>query len=233
MKTKNELCKLNKVNKVYTGEETIKPLQDVDLTVNRGDFVAIEGPSGTGKTTLLHIMAGLLTPTSGEVYVDGRSLHDSNDRVRTAIRSKTIGFIFQDTYLFQGLTVNDNLLFSIHLAGQKITADKKSLAADFLILLGLDRHRNHLPYQLSIGQRRRVAVARALINRNSLIIADEPTNDLDPYWSSQVIGLLDQHVKQGNAVVLVTHHQQWATRGNKRYRMDEGRLLEQGVLIRA
>lgn len=218
-----ELCRIDKVSKVYEMGEVVCPVNNVSLKVESGDFLAIEGPSGTGKSTLLYIMSGLLRPTQGNVFLQGKDLINMPDSSVTDLRRTQVGFIFQETNLFQALTVEANLRFVQSLG--KGTQPDSAKAAFYLEQLGLSDRRTFLPSQLSVGQRRRLVVARALINDAPLILADEPTNDLDEGWAVKVIELLSDVVKRGGAVVMVTHNTHWAQKANKRYQLEEGRLI--------
>lgn len=218
-----EHCRVEKVSKTYEMGEEVCPIHDVSLQVASGDFLAIEGPSGIGKSTLLYIMSGLLRPTEGEVFLQDRSLKTLPDQVVTELRRTLVGFVFQETNLFQALTVEGNLRFVQSLAkGQRPDEAKITY---YLEELGLSKRRTFLPNQLSVGQRRRLVVARALINDAPLILADEPTNDLDDIWAGKVMEMLSGVVERGGAVVMVTHHSSWAQKANRRYRMQEGRLI--------
>lgn len=218
-----ELCRIEKVSKIYQMGEKVCPLNDVSLTVEGGDFHAIEGPSGSGKSTLLYIMGGLLKPTEGNVYLQGKDLGSLPDFITTDLRKTHVGFIFQETNLFQALTVEGNLRFI-----QGIEKGRKQDPARITSLLeelGLSHRRFFLPNQLSVGQRRRLVVARALIADAPLILADEPTNDLDEVWASKVMEMLAVVAKRGGAVVMVTHNDHWAQKATKRYSLQEGRLI--------
>lgn len=218
-----ELCRLEKVSKIYEMGEQVCPVHEVSLSVASGDFIAVEGPSGTGKSTLLYLMSGLLRPTSGDVYLENKNLSILKERDVTDLRRRKVGFIFQETNLFQGLTVEGNLRFIESLGKDKKVDEDK--IAHYLKELGLSERRDFLPNQLSVGQRRRLVVARALINDPPLILADEPTNDLDNAWVDKVMELLNGVVQRGGAVVMVTHNTQCAEKAQIRYRMQEGRLI--------
>lgn len=218
-----ELCGVEKVSKIYEMGEAVCPINNITLKVESGDFLAIEGPSGTGKSTLLYIMSGLLRPTSGEVFLQGNNLRSLTDTAVTELRRTHVGFVFQETNLFQALTVEGNLRFVLSLSKGKPPDEAK--ISYYLEELGLSNRRAFLPNQLSVGQRRRLVVARALINDATLILADEPTNDLDDVWAGRVMDLLSSVIKRGGAVVIVTHNTHWAQTANKRYRMHEGRLI--------
>ncbi|WP_018213448.1 ABC transporter ATP-binding protein [Desulfitobacterium hafniense] len=217
------LCRLEKVSKNYEMGEVVCPLNKVSLTVEKGDFLAVEGPSGTGKSTLLYIMSGLLMPSGGEVFLNDHNLHSLADRKVTELRRDLIGFVFQETNLFQALTVEGNLRFA-QSVGKGKKPDEAKIAL-FLEELGLSARRSFLPSQLSVGQRRRLIIARALINDPQLVLADEPTNDLDEIWAGKVMGLLAGVIQRGGAVVMVTHNSHWAACANRRYLMQEGRLV--------
>lgn len=218
------LCRLEKVSKTYEMGEVVCPLNEVSLTVEKGDFLAIEGPSGTGKSTLLYIMCGLLMPTGGEVFLDNENLSRLPDTKVTELRKDLVGFVFQETNLFQALTVEGNLRF-VQSIGKSGKPDEAKISR-YLEELGLSSRRDFLPGQLSVGQRRRLVVARALINDPLLVLADEPTNDLDEVWAGKIMSLLTGVVERGGAVVMVTHNPQWAEKATKRYLMQEGRLVE-------
>ncbi|AGA68280.1 ABC-type antimicrobial peptide transport system, ATPase component [Desulfitobacterium dichloroeliminans LMG P-21439] len=216
-----ELCRLEKVSKTYEVGDAVCPVHELSLTVNAGEFMAIEGPSGTGKSTLLYLMSGLLRPTQGDVFIQNQNLSTLPDPVATELRRQMVGFIFQETNLFQALTVEGNLRFVQSLGKNKPNLKK---IAHYLEELGLSERRLHLPHQLSVGQRRRLVVARALINDAPLILADEPTNDLDDLWAGKVMELLAGVVEGGGAVVMVTHNSHWARQAHHRYGLQEGRL---------
>ncbi|AFL98520.1 ABC-type antimicrobial peptide transport system, ATPase component [Desulfitobacterium dehalogenans ATCC 51507] len=218
------LCRLEKVSKSYKMGEVVCPLNEVSLTVEKGDFLAIEGPSGTGKSTLLYIMCGLLMPTGGEVFLKDHHLRSLSDAKVTELRRDLVGFVFQETNLFQALTVEGNLRF-VQSVGKDRKPDEAKISR-YLEELGLSSRRNFLPNQLSVGQRRRLIVARALINDPQLVLADEPTNDLDEMWAGKIMSLLAGVVERGGAVVMVTHNSHWAEKANKRYLMQEGRLVK-------
>ncbi|ACL21491.1 ABC transporter ATP-binding protein [Desulfitobacterium hafniense] len=222
------LCRLEKVSKTYAMGEVVCPINEVSLTVDKGDFLAIEGPSGTGKSTLLYIMCGLLRPTGGDVFLKDENLSSLPDTKVTELRGDLVGFVFQETNLLQALTVEGNLRFAQSVGKGKKPDEAK--ISRYLEELGLSSRRDFLPGQLSVGQRRRLIVARALINDPQLILADEPTNDLDEMWAGKVMALLTGAVGGGGAVVMVTHNPQWAEKATKRYLMQEGRLVENGQI---
>ena len=184
------LLEVNNICKTYgSGETAVHALKNVSFSVPKGEYVAIVGESGSGKSTLLNMIGALDTPTSGKVVIGGKDIFSMNDRKLTVFRRRNIGFIFQAFNLVPELTVEQNIIFPVLLDYQK--PDKKYLE-ELLTVLNLKERRNHLPSQLSGGQQQRVAIGRALITRPSLILADEPTGNLDTQNSSEVIALLKE-----------------------------------------
>lgn len=202
------------------GAETI--LDDVSLQVRAGQVTTIVGPSGSGKTTLLALLALLLEPTSGEIRIDGVDAGTLSDGERSRLRNIFYGFIFQSAQLVGSLSVLDNVLLPAFLAGR--TRERREFAHDLLDRLGLSARASFLPHQLSLGQKRRVALARALVLRPSVILADEPTNDLDARRASQVADFLLSLPGEGFALVLVTHDRALAERAGNRWEIREGKL---------
>jgi len=217
-----ELCKLENVSKTYMMGEKVCPLQNVDLVVNAGDFISIEGSSGIGKSTLLYVMGSLLKPDEGKLYLGKKDVSLLTDRQLTTLRAEKIGFIFQETNLIQALTLQENLEFAQSL-GKEGKTDPQEISA-LLERLGLANRKDFLPYQLSGGQRRRAMAARVLINHPVLILADEPTNDLDNVWAGEIVQLFLEAVKKGSAVVMATHNNKWAAEATARYRMEHEKL---------
>lgn len=187
------LLEVKNICKTYgSGETAVKALRNVSFSVPKGEYVAIVGESGSGKSTLLNMIGALDMPTSGKVLIDGKDIFSMNDRKLTVFRRRNIGFIFQAFNLIPELTVEQNMIFPLLLDYQK--PDKRYLE-ELLTVLNLKDRRNHLPSQLSGGQQQRVAIGRALITRPSLILADEPTGNLDSQNSSEVIALLKETSK--------------------------------------
>ena len=205
--------------------ETVTPLKDINITVNSGEFIAVEGPSGMGKSTLLYVIGTLLKSDDGKLFFEGRDISAMTDKEQTSLRGEKIGFLFQDSSLIQALTLKENLEFAQTLGGKR-KADPARID-EMLERVGLTERANFLPYQLSGGQRRRAMVARALIHTPSLILADEPTNDLDDLWAEKVVSLLQEETRRGAAVVMVTHNTRWSAQASSRYRLDDGVLLQQ------
>ena len=217
-----ELCKLTGIRKDYRMGEVVTPLKDVSLTVNSGDFIAVEGPSGIGKSTLLYVMGTLLTSDSGSYEFKGREVSSMTDEERSALRAEKIEFLFQDSTMIQALTLRENLLFTQNIGGKK---DPKQVD-ELLRMFGLEDRANFFPHQLSGGQRRRAMAARCLIHDPVLILADEPTNDLDEHWSCEIIRLLHEQTKKGTAVVMVTHNTRWAKEASRRCKLEDGILTD-------
>ena len=217
-----EICKLEHIHKDYRMGEIVTPLKDVTLTVNSGDFIAVEGPSGIGKSTLLYVMGTLLQSDEGTYTFEGKDVAKLSDSEKSALRAKKIGFLFQDSTMIQALTLRENLLFTQSVCGKK---DPKQVA-ELLYQFGLEDRADFFPHQLSGGQRRRAMAARALIHDPALILADEPTNDLDEHWSQEIIQILKEQTQKGTAVVMVTHNSRWAEMANRRCRLEEGVLVD-------
>lgn len=211
------------LKKVYgKGDTAVHALRGVSLTVEKGEFVAIVGTSGSGKSTLLHLLGGLDRPTAGEVIVDGKSVFSFKDEELTIFRRRKIGFIFQSYNLVPVLSVYDNIVLPIELDGNE--PDQRY--TDLLIrALGLESKRNHLPDKLSGGQQQRVAIARALAAKPALILADEPTGNLDSRTSQDVMGVLkitSQKLRQ--TIVMITHNEEIAQLADRIIRIEDGRV---------
>ena len=217
-----EICKLEHIRKDYRMGEIVTPLKDVSLRVNKGDFIAVEGPSGIGKSTLLYVLGTLLQSDEGVYTFGGEDVAKWNDGKKSEFRAKKIGFLFQDSTMIQALTLRENLLFTQGVGGKK---DPRQVD-ELLYRFGLEDRADFFPHQLSGGQRRRAMAARALIHNPELILADEPTNDLDDHWSQEMIRILKEQTEKGTAVVMVTHNSRWAEAANRRCRLDEGVLVD-------
>ena len=217
-----EICKLEHIHKDYRMGEVVTPLKDLCLTVNPGDFIAVEGPSGIGKSTLLYVMGTLLQSDEGTYTFEGKDVSKLSDAEKSTLRAKKIGFLFQDSTMIQALTLRENLLFTQGVGGKK---DPKKVD-DLLYRFGLEDRADFFPHQLSGGQRRRAMAARALLHDPALILADEPTNDLDEHWSQEIIRILKEQTAKGTAVVMVTHNSRWATEATRRCRLEDGVLQD-------
>ena len=217
-----KICELKNIEKKYTKGEEVVPLRDINLEVNSGDFIVIEGPSGTGKSTLLYVTGTLLKIDAGDLIINGRNTRDLSETELTDLRASEIGFIFQDSTMIQALTLKENLEFAERIG--KAGKGRDSRADEYLEKLGLDDRADYLPYQLSGGQKRRAMVARALINSPKLILADEPTNDLDEKWALKVMELLRKECDKGSAVIMVTHSDSWTKAADRKYSLSDGFL---------
>ena len=217
-----QICKLEHIHKDYRMGEIVSPLKDITLTVNSGDFIAVEGPSGIGKSTLLYVMGTLLQSDAGSYFFEEQDVSRMSDNQRSELRAKKIGFLFQDSTLIQALTLRENLIFSQGVGGKK---DMKQIDG-LLERFGLADRADFFPHQLSGGQRRRAMAARALLHKPALILADEPTNDLDEHWSVEIIKALQEEAARGTGVVMVTHNSQWAQFATRRCRLEDGKLVD-------
>ena len=213
------------VTKVYgEGDSRVWGLHDVSMTVKQGEIVSIVGASGSGKSTLLHVMGGVDTPTSGKVVVDGKDITKLNDEQMAIFRRRKVGFIFQAYHLIPVLTVEENITMPILLDHRK---PDREYVEQIMELLGLQDRRKHLPNQLSGGQQQRTAIARALANQPSLILADEPTGALDSKNGNEVIALLQSSVKKLNqTLVLITHNIDLAREADRIIKIADGEIVE-------
>lgn len=215
------ICKLINVSKKYGVGEEVYPLKDISLEINSGDFISIEGPSGIGKSTLLYTIGGLLKIDSGKIFIDNEDINALSDKKLTDLRGKKLGFIFQDTNLIQALTLEENLYLSQTVSKGK--KDKEKID-EILERLGLLDRKRFLPHQLSGGQKRRAMVARGLINDPLLILADEPTNDLDEKYANEVINILKEFTANKGSIVMVNHNTKWIKEATTCYEIDNGCL---------
>ncbi len=221
------LLEVNNICKTYgSGETAVKALKNVSFSVPKGEYVAIVGESGSGKSTLLNIIGALDAPTSGRVMIDGKEIFSMNDRKLTVFRRRNIGFIFQAFNLVPELTVEQNIIFPMLLDYQK--PDREYLE-ELLTVLNLQERRNHLPSQLSGGQQQIAAIGRALITRPSLILADEPTGNLDTRNSSEVILLLKEASKKyEQTIIMITHNRSIAQTADRVLQVSDGVLTDLG-----
>lgn len=212
------------LRKYYGDEPNItRALDGVNLSVDDGEFVAVVGTSGSGKSTLLHMMGGLDTPTSGSVFVRDKDLSKMNDEQLTIFRRRNIGFIFQNYNLVPILNVYENIALPVELDGD--TVDKRFLD-NIVNMLGLDKKLNHMPNHLSGGQQQRVAIARALITKPAIILADEPTGNLDSKTSADVLGLIKRTSAEfRQTVVMITHNNDIARLSDRIVRIEDGRII--------
>ncbi len=203
------------------GSETIKVLREIDLDIEKGEYVALMGPSGSGKSTLMNILGCLDTPTSGEYELNGQLVSKLDDNELADIRNKEIGFIFQTFNLLPRSTALDNVILPLIYAG-KSKSDRDMMARKALDQVGLSDRMTHKPNELSGGQRQRVAIARALVNNPSILLADEPTGNLDSKTSVEIMGLLHDIHQNGNTIIIVTHEEDIAQHAHRIIRLRDG-----------
>ena len=221
------LLEVRSVSKTYgSGEAAVEALKNVSFTVPKGEFVAVVGESGSGKSTLLNMIGALDTPTSGKVFIDGKDTFAMKEKNLTIFRRRNIGFIFQSFNLIPELTAEQNIIFPVLLDYQK--PDKRYLE-ELLTVLNLHDRRNCLPGQLSGGQQQRVAIGRALITRPALILADEPTGNLDTQNSSEVISLLKEASKKyEQTIIMITHNRAISASADRVLQVSDGVLTDFG-----
>ncbi|MDF3078787.1 MAG: macrolide transporter ATP-binding protein [Sphingobacteriaceae bacterium] len=216
------LIHINDIGRKYViGSETIHALKSVTLDINKGEFVALMGPSGSGKSTLMNILGCLDTPTKGDYILNGIHVSEMSDSELAEVRNKEIGFVFQTFNLLPRSSSLDNVALPLVYAGVS-RSDREERAQKALENVGLGNRVGHKPNELSGGQRQRVAVARALINNPSIILADEPTGNLDTKTSVEIMGLLEEIHQKGNTIILVTHEEDIAQHAHRIVRMRDG-----------
>lgn len=221
-----ELLKIEHVYKTYGAgkENQVKALDDVSFTVKKGEFVAITGPSGSGKSTLLHILGGIDRPTEGNVWIGGVNLKDMSETRLSIFRRRQVGLIYQFYNLIPVLDVEENIALPLLLDGQK--KDERYLE-ELILTLGLENRRHHLPGQLSGGQQQRVSIGRALMNHPAVILADEPTGNLDRKNSAEIIALLKEaNKKYQQTLVMITHDENIALQSDRILYLEDGKLQE-------
>lgn len=222
------LCKRYQEGKVQTDV-----LHDVSFSVGEGELMAIVGSSGSGKSTLLHLLGGLDTPTSGEVTFDNQQLSKLSSAAKAELRNRELGFIYQFHHLLPDFTALENVAMPL-LIGKKKSAEVQERALAMLEAVGLQHRSNHRPSELSGGERQRVAIARALVNNPSLVLADEPTGNLDQRNADSIFELLGElNVRQGTAFLVVTHDLQLANRLTRQLEMRDGKLQQESMLLGA
>ncbi|MCU0423583.1 MAG: ABC transporter ATP-binding protein [Bacteroidia bacterium] len=203
------------------GDVEVQALRGIDLTINRGEYVALMGPSGSGKSTLMNILGCLDTPSKGKYFLNGTNVSELDDDELATIRNKEIGFVFQTFNLLSRSTALDNVALPLVYAGFK-KSERIQMAENALASVGLADRMHHKPNELSGGQRQRVAIARALINTPSIILADEPTGNLDTKTSYEIMELMEEIHKKGNTVIVVTHEEDIAKRAKRIIRLRDG-----------
>jgi putative ABC transport system ATP-binding protein len=226
----NAALRVTQLAKHYgRGEALIRAVDDVDLEVATGESLVVVGPSGCGKSTLLQLMGGLDLPTSGEVWVGGLRIDQTSERARARLRRDHVGFVFQDFHLMEELTAVENVELPALLAGTASGRARRA-ATDLLEAVGLADRMRHRPAELSGGQKQRVAVARALVNRPTVLLADEPTGNLDSAATTEVLRLFDRLRAQGQTLVVVSHDRRAAATADRMVSMRDGALVDDVVL---
>ena len=221
-----KILELKNIHKNFRlGEDDIEVLDGIEISIEQGETFAIVGPSGSGKTTLLQIIGLLDSPTRGELYVRGESSEDLNDKSKSRLRNEFFGFIYQFHHLMNEFTALENTMMPLLIRNQT-TKEASAKAQDLLIRIGLEHRVNHKPHELSGGECQRVAVARALVTSPSLILADEPTGNLDPETADRVFdSFLDLNRSLNTSLIMVTHNQELAKRMDKVYELNFGKLI--------
>ena len=220
-----EILRVEKLNKIYgKGENEVKAVDNVSFSVEKGEFVAIVGASGSGKSTLLHLLGGVDRPTSGKVYIDGQDIYSLDDDNLAIFRRRQVGLIYQFYNLIPILNVEENITLPCNLDGKEV--DKNKLD-ELLKTLKLENRRKHLPNELSGGQQQRVSIGRAIINSPAIMLADEPTGNLDSKASEEIISLLRLSNKKYNqTVIIITHDEKIALEADRIITIDDGRIVK-------
>jgi putative ABC transport system ATP-binding protein len=219
------MLQMDKVTKQYRHRgDYVTALDNVSVTIDKGEFVALVGPSGCGKSTLLLMLGGMLSPTSGRILLGGQSIYDLKADARAGLRTRQVGFVFQTFNLVSYLTALENVQIPLYLAGVE-EAEQEERAAGLLQRVGLGDRLYHKPCELSVGQQQRVALARMLANDPAVILADEPTGNLDPDTSHQVIGYFEAFNQEGKTIVMVTHDPRAAEHAQRTLRLSQGRIV--------
>ena len=218
-----EILRVENLTKIYgKGENQVVALDNVSFSVNKGEFVAIVGASGSGKSTLLHLMGGVDRPTSGKVFIDNKDIYSFNDDKLAIFRRRQVGLIYQFYNLIPILNVEENITLPLALDNRKVD---KAVLDDLLKRLGLENRRNHLPSQLSGGQQQRTSIGRALITNPSIILADEPTGNLDSKASDEIVEILKRSNKELNqTIIMITHNMEIAKECDRIIKIEDGKI---------
>lgn len=217
------VIKTESLMKIYKqGQDEVRAVDNVSLSIEKGEFAAIIGQSGSGKTTLLNLLGGIETPTSGCVHIDGVNLQKAEEPQLAQLKRQKIGYIFQDFNLIPILSAQENIAMPMLLDGKRAKQEEIERLASFL---GIDNRLKHFPSELSGGQKQRVAIARALIMRPSILLADEPTGNLDKHSADEIMELLLEINRQGHTVLLVTHEQRYADMCPRKITLSDGRVV--------
>ncbi|PHQ31437.1 ABC transporter ATP-binding protein [Rhodopirellula bahusiensis] len=227
------MLSMQNVTKTYEmHRQKVVALDDATLEIPEGDFVSLIGPSGSGKSSLLVMLGGMLSPTSGQVLLNGQSMYDLDADGRARMRKANIGFVFQTFNLIPYLTAQENVQIPLYLSGTG-EAEQRDRAAELLERVGLGDRLDHKPNELSVGQQQRVALARMLANDPAVILADEPTGNLDPETSEQVIGYFEEFNREGRTIVMVTHNPEAAERAKRVLKLRNGRIVDDRAALHA
>ena len=221
-----EILRVENLSKVYgKGENKVVALDNVSFSVEKGEFVAIVGASGSGKSTLLHLVGGVDRPTKGKVFIDGKNIYEMNDDKLAIFRRRQVGLIYQFYNLIPILNVEENITLPLELDNREV--DNKTLK-ELLELLGLEHRSKHLPNELSGGQQQRVSIGRALITNPAIILADEPTGNLDSKSSDEIVALLKKSNKEYNqTIIMITHNMEIAKEADRIIKIEDGRIVEE------
>lgn len=224
-----EILRVENLSKVYGKDETeVKALDKVSFSIEKGQFVAIIGPSGSGKSTLLHILGGVDKPTSGKVYVDGNDVYAQNDEQLAIFRRRQVGLIYQFYNLIPVLNVTENITLPVLMDGQKVN---EARLKELLKVLKLEERQKHLPNQLSGGQQQRVSIGRALMNAPAVVLADEPTGNLDSKNSQEIVELLKLSNKKYNqTLIMITHDENIALQADRIIAIEDGKIIRDEVI---
>lgn len=226
-----EILRVENLTKIYgKGENEVRALDGVSFSVNKGEFIAVIGPSGSGKSTLLHILGGVDRPTSGRVLMDGKDVYAQNEEQLAIFRRRQVGLIYQFYNLIPVLNVTENITLPVLMDGQKVNRDRLK---ELITTLGLTGRENHLPNQLSGGQQQRVSIGRALMNAPAVVLADEPTGNLDSKNSKEIVDLLKiSNEKYGQTLIVITHDESIALQADRIISIDDGKITKDEVIRR-
>ena len=226
-----EILRVENLTKIYgKGENEVRALDGVSFSVEKGEFVAVIGPSGSGKSTLLHILGGVDRPTSGRVLMDGKDVYAQNEEQLAIFRRRQVGLIYQFYNLIPVLNVTENITLPVLMDGQKVNRDRLK---ELITTLGLTGRENHLPNQLSGGQQQRVSIGRALMNAPAVVLADEPTGNLDSKNSKEIVDLLKiSNEKYGQTLIVITHDESIALQADRIISIDDGKITRDEVIRR-
>ncbi len=224
-----EILRVENLSKTYgKGDNTVKALDNVSFSVNKGEFVAVIGPSGSGKSTLLHILGGVDIPTGGKVYVDGQDVYAQNEEKLAVFRRRQVGLIYQFYNLIPVLDVKENITLPVLLDGRKVNKERLE---ELLVTLKLKGREKHLPNQLSGGQQQRVSIGRALMNAPAIVLADEPTGNLDSKNSQEIVELLKMsNQKYNQTLIVITHDEDIALQADRIIEIEDGKITRDEVV---